>query len=66
MKQERLIKIKNFFHPELDYKTIFPNQVADTFNNYFTQITNRLNTEHKNKDVSKSCTDLFLHLSLKW
>jgi hypothetical protein len=66
MKQERLIIIKNSFHPELDDKTIFPNQAADAFNDYFTQIINKLNTEHTDKDVSISCRDLFLHLSLKW
>jgi len=62
MKQERLIIIKNSFHPEHDNKTIFPNHAVDAFNDYFIQITDRLNTEHTDKDVSISCRDLFLHL----
>jgi len=45
MKQERLIIIKELYI-ELDNKTIFPNQAADAFNDYFIQITHKLNTEH--------------------
>jgi hypothetical protein len=66
MKQESVIIIKNSFHPEPDNKTVFPNQAADAFNDYFIQVTNILNTEHTNKDVSISCRDLFLHPFLKW
>ena len=35
-------------------KTTFPNQHADAINNYFIQITGRLNTKHKNKVAAVS------------